>query len=144
MVQKKYHSMFKKNLYNTIMKNGKKHISEKIILKVLKSLHKTPKNCQNVFKVSVLNSSPVVFLKQIKRKRKQIKEFPFILKPNLRSSYGLKNLIKVCRQEKKKFYLNLHKEILNSSKKLGKSFEFKNEVHQNAFLKKKFSNYRWF
>ena len=103
MVQKKCHLMFKKNIYNTIMKNGKKRVSEKILLKVLKELQKTPKNSRNVFKLSVLNSSPVIFLKQIKRKRKKIKEFPFILNSKLRVSYGLKNLIKICRKEKKKF-----------------------------------------
>lgn len=136
--------MYKQNIYNTIMKNGKKHISEKIFLKVLKSLQKTSKNCQSVFKLSVLNSSPVIFLKHIKRKRKQTKEFPFILNPNLRSSYGLKNLIKVCRKEKKNIYLNLKMEILNSSNKVGKTFDSKIDIHKDAFLKKKFSNYRWF
>ena len=136
--------MFKKNIYNTIMVNGKKHASEKIVLKVLKSLQKTSKNCQSVFKLSVLNSSPVIFLKQIKRKRKQTKEFPFLLKSKLRISYGLKNLIKVCRKEILPFYKNLRIEILNSSNKIGKSFDAKIKTHQNAFSKKKFSNYRWF
>ena len=136
--------MFKKNIYNTIMKNGKKRVSEKILLKVLKELQKTPKNSQNVFKLSVLNSSPVIFLKQIKRKRKKIKEFPFILNSKLRVSYGLKNLIKVSRNEKKSFYKNLKAEVLNSSNKIGKSFNYKIETHQKAFSKKKFSNYRWF
>ena len=126
------------------MKNGNKHISEKLVLRVLKKLQKTSKDCQNVFKLSVLNSSPVIYLKQIKRKRKQTKEFPFILTPKLRISYGLKNLISVCRKEKRSFCKNLTKEILNSSNKSGKSFEVKQQTHQNAFAKKKFSNYRWF
>ena len=135
--------MFKKSIYNTIMKDGKKHIAEKVVLKVLKNLQKTSKNCQSVFKLSVLNSSPILFLKHIKRKRKQTKSFPFILKPELRISYGLKTLISVCRK-KNNFFVNLNQEILDSSNKVGKSFNYKIETHKSAFSKKKFSNYRWF
>ena len=144
MVQKKCFIMFKNNIYSTIMKNGKKHISEKILLKVFKSLQKTQKNSQSVLKLSVLNSSPVIFLKQVKRKRKQTKEFPFLLKPQLRTSYGLKNLIKVCRKENSAFYKNLRLELINSAKKSGKSVGYRSEIHQSAFSKKKFANYRWF
>ena len=136
--------MFKNNIYSTIMKNGKKHISEKILLKVFKSLQKTQKNSQSVLKLSVLNSSPVIFLKQIKRKRKQTKEFPFLLKPKLRTSYGLKNLIKVCRKENSTFFKNLKSELVNAAKKSGKSVEYRVETHKSAFSKKKFANYRWF
>ena len=125
------------------MKDGKKHIAERVVLKVLKNLQKSPKNGQNVFKLSVLNSSPILFLKHIKRKRKQTKSFPFILKPELRISYGLKSLVTACRK-KNNFFTNFSQEILDSSNKLGRSFNYKIETHKNAFSKKKFSNYRWF
>ena len=127
------------------MKNGKKNVSEKIFLKISKDLQKTPKNAQSVFKIAILNSSPVIFLKQIKRRRKQTTEFPFLLKPKLRISYGVKILISSCKINKNNnFSKNFKTEVLNSASKIGQSFIRRNEIHKNSFLKKKFSNYRWF
>lgn len=139
--------MLKLNIFNKIMLNGNKQTSEKLFFKSLKHIQKIhyKKKFEDVIKFGLINSSPVVYLKIIKRKRKQTIEFPFLLKDRLRLSYGIKLILKSCRLAKfKNFYKQLNLELIDSSKGLGLNKENKVKLHQQAFLKKKFSNYRWF
>lgn len=139
--------MLKLNIFNKIMLNGNKQTSEKLFLKTLKQIQKIhyKKKFEDVIKFGLINSSPVVYLKIIKRKRKQTIEFPFLLKDKLRLSYGIKFIVKSCKFTKlKNFYKQLNSELIDSSKSLGLNKESKIHLHQQAFLKKKFSNYRWF
>ena len=77
------------------------------------------KNTKEILKLSFINTSPALYLKQIKRKRKRTIEFPFLLKLNLRLSYGIKFLIASTKNKtQNSFYENFTSEILNSSKKI--------------------------
>ena len=136
----------KSKLLNNLMLRGKKRTSEKIVLKSLKRFQKSDfkKNSKEFVKISLLNSAPSVQIKQIKKKRKNI-EFPFLLNNELKISYGLKSLIKNSRNKKSQsFYKNFQLELLNSSNLQGNSVNSKKQIHENAFLKKKYANYRWF
>ena len=136
----------KSKLLNNLMLRGKKRTSEKIVLKSLKRFQKSDlkKNSKEFIKISLLNSAPSVQIKQIKKKRKNI-EFPFLLNNELKISYGLKSLIKNSRNKKSQsFYKNFQLELLNSSNLQGNSVNSKKQIHENAFLKKKYANYRWF
>ena len=136
----------KSKLLNNLMLRGKKRTSEKIVLKSLKRFQKSDfkKNSKEFVKISLLNSAPSVQIKQIKKKRKNI-EFPFLLNNELKTSYGLKSLIKNSRNKKSQsFYKNFQLELLNSSNLQGNSVNSKKQIHENAFLKKKYANYRWF
>lgn len=137
----------KKKIFNQIMSNGNKPTSEKIILKSLKQIQKihTKKKFDELLKLGLINSSPIVYLKHIKRKRKQTIEFPFLLQFNSRLFYGIKFILNNCKSKNSNsFYKQLELELINSSKNLSKSVEKKKNLHQQAFLKKKFANYRWF
>ena len=139
--------MLKSNIFKKIMLNGNKQTSEKIFLKSLKIIQKIHynKKFEDIVKFGLINSSPVVYLKTIKRKRKQTMEFPFLLQDKLRLSYGIKLILKTCKFSKfKKFYEQLNLELTESSKNLGLNKDKKLQLHQQAFAKKKFSNYRWF
>lgn len=134
-------------IYNRLTTKGKKQIAEKTFLKSFKLMQKLArkKNTKEILKLSFINTSPALYLKQIKRKRKRTIEFPFLLKRNLRLSYGIKFLIASTKNKtQNSFYENFTSEILNSSKKNSSSFKRKFELHKEAFLKKKFANYRWF
>ena len=129
------------------MLNGKKITSEKILLKSLKKIQKSnkKKNFKDIIRIGLINNSPIVYIKSIKRKRKQTIEFPFLLKNSLRISYGIKFIIKNSKQKSSMpFYFNLHNNLNNSSKFIGLGVEKANNLHKSAVLKKKFSNYRWF
>jgi len=136
----------KLKLFNSLMLEGKKRTTEKLVLKSLKRFQKSnfKKDSKEFIKVSLLNSAPSVQIKQIKKKRKNI-EFPFLLNNDLKISYGLKSLIKNSRiQRSQPFYKSFQLELVNSSNLQGTSVNNKKQIHENAFLKKKYANYRWF
>ena len=138
---------FKSHICNHIMVNGNKQTSEKLFLKSVKNVQKTEnkKKLKDILKTSVINSSPVVFLKHIKRKRRRTVEFPFLLVSKSRVSYGLKFILNNCRKSRtNSFYKKFNTELINSSKFSGLSLKKKNSLHQESFAKKKFANYRWF
>lgn len=139
--------LLKYNLFNRIMINGNKTTSEKILLKSLKLIQKTQlsKSFEKIVLLSLINNSPIVNIKNIKRKRKRTIEFPFLLRPELRLSYGIKFLLQHSKNRTEKtFYSNLKLELINSAKKTSLSFKHKKDLYKNAFLKKKFTTYRWF
>ena len=139
---------FKTRIYNRIMLNGNKQTSEKLFFKTLKKIQKNQnkKKIEDLIKLGLVKSSPVTFLKQVKRKRKRTTEFPFLLHPNSRVAYGLKFILNNCQSTPttRPFYKQLGLELVNSSKHLSKSVTKKVFLHQESFLKKKFANYRWF
>ena len=139
--------MIKNEIFNRTTINGNKFKSEKLILKSLKKTQKKnhKKNFKDLFKIAVINSSPVFFIKTVKRKRKKSVEFPFMLSKKLRVSYGLKFIIHYSNTFKdSSFYKRFNLELLNSCQKISKSFKKKEVIYKDSFLKKKFSNYRWF
>lgn len=137
----------KEKILNQIMLNGNKYTTENLLFKSLKRIQKNynKKNSKELIKIGIVNSSPVIFLKQIKRKRKRTIEFPFLLNKMSRISYGLKFLIKSSNAKKANlFYKQFELEFVDSSKNLSESSKKKKNIHTESFLKKKFANYRWF
>ena len=120
------------------MSCGNKWKSENIFLKTSKKIQKLQKLQSNtIFKFAVINSSPYFDIKQVKKRKKKLIEFPFLLPNTLRISCSIKNII---NQQKKILHLNLIDSVDNS----GVSVDLKKKIHKESFLKKKVSNYRWF
>ena len=139
--------MLKDNLLSYMMANGNKQTSEKLTLKSLKNIQKTnnKKKSFDIIKTGIINNSPVIYMKNIKRKRKHTIEVPFLLKNSLRIAYGIKFILKSDFQTTSLyFYKKLNKKIVDSSKLSNKSVENTNRLYKKAVLKKKFANYRWF
>lgn len=139
--------MLKDNLLSYMMANGNKQTSEKLTLKSLKNIQKTnnKKKSFDIIKIGIINNSPVIYMKNIKRKRKHTIEVPFLLKNSLRIAYGIKFILKSDFQTTSLyFYKKLNKKIVDSSKLSNKSVENINRLYKKAVLKKKFANYRWF
>lgn len=137
----------KQNIFNRIMVNGKKRLSEKIFVKTVKAIQRTEskKNFELVLKNSLVNSAPLVYVKHIKRKRKRTIEFPFLLSPKLKISYAIKFLISNSKKKKAvPFFKTFNAELVNSARKAGAAYKQKIEVHKDGFSKRKFSNFRWF
>ena len=137
----------KQNISNRIMVNGNKRTSEKTLFKTLKLIQKSEskKNFETILKTSLINSSPLLYVKQIKRKRRRTFEFPFLLNSKLKMSYAIKFLILNSRKKKVEFfYKNFNTELMNSSKKTSLSVKQKIDLHKDGFATRKFANYRWF
>ena len=106
------------------MVNGNKRISEKIFFKTLKTIQKTEskKDFESILKFSLINSAPLIYVKNIKRRRKRTIEFPFLLNSKLKVSYAIKFLVSNSLKKKTgPFFKSLNSELINSSKKTGMS-----------------------
>jgi ribosomal protein S7 len=95
-----------------------------------------------LIKLAVVNSSPIVQLRQIKKKkRKSIKEFPYVLNEKNRISLGIKQIVKKTTKMSNK---NLYQEILLVSKKKSEILKTKEANHKLALTQKKYVFFRWF
>lgn len=139
--------MIKNNIFNQTTLNGNKFKSEKLIYKSLKKIQKVnkKKDFKKLIKCSLVNSAPIFYIKSIKRKRRKSTEFPFMLPKNIRIGYSLKFILHYSNKLKNyPFYKRLNTELLSSCTKSSKSFNKTKDLYKETFLKKKFSNYRWF
>ncbi len=138
----------KQKLLNHMLKGGKKHTSEKNLIKSFKSIQKSKKKPHDtVMKSAILNTTPmfrVIKLKVKNKRKKSVREIPaFLSTYHYRTSWTLKYLIKVSKTNKN-FSENFVNEILLSSKNESKSIILKNELQNKALQKKKyFKHYRW-
>jgi len=136
-------------LSNYMMKYGNKQTSEKLMLQSFKLIQKIQKkkNFKEIFKLAIINSSPFISIKQIKRNKKRTLEFPFLLTTNLKIFYGIKFILKYSNIKSNtifSFYKKYTSEIINSSKLVSESVKKKKEIHKKAFITKRYANYRWF
>jgi ribosomal protein S7 len=141
----------KHKIFNHLMVNGNKETCEKTFLKSSKSLQKSLlKNYQELIKIGIINSSPTVNVKQVKLKKgkkKNIKEYPFVLDSENRISLAIKFILEtVKKKENKPFYLytNLKHEIVANSKNDSNAIKKKNDLQKHTLLKKRYAFYRWF
>ena len=140
--------LIKNLLLNHLMKNGSKNLSEKLLIKIVKLIQKNLyyKNFEGLIKLSLINSSPHIFLKKLKRRKKVSLEVPFLLKNSIRISYGIKFILKEFLSHKNSLLLTnkIYRAFLESSSFKGFCIKNIDELHKKAFINKKFSNYRWF
>lgn len=129
----------KTHIYTHLMISGNKHICENKFLKTLKILQKkNKKNNREIIKMAVVNSAPIIQLRQIKkRKRKSVREFPYVLKEKNRISLGIKAIVKIPSA-------NLFKEILTFANKKNELLKSKEVKQKLALSKKKYIFFRWF
>jgi small subunit ribosomal protein S7 len=149
MVKKKIN--LAKKLSNRLLINGKKKISENIILKSFKCLQKeSTKETKKVFQLAIINTSPTFKIHKISNKKKKkgqkFREIPaFISTADSRSSLAIKFLLKdSTKKPYKKIFDNLAKEIITAAKLQGNSINSKNELQKQVLDKRHFFKYyRW-
>jgi ribosomal protein S7 len=150
-LRKKKAIVFKNKIVNVFMKNGKKHTSEKILLKSSKLLQKSSKkNFQNLVQLAIINTTSAFKLNEQvmkKGKRKSTKVTPsFILKDSLRVMTALKFIRNTVQKNKSStnFYKNLANEILASSSLKSQSIEQKTKLQTQILLNKRYlSKFKW-
>lgn len=93
----------------------------------------------------MINVTPLLKVKQLKQKRKraQLKEFPFIVNNKSRISLGLKFFL---NKTKKKNETKMHKkfvsELIIVANKSGTYINKRKSLYEYAFIKKKYFYYR--
>jgi ribosomal protein S7 len=141
----------KHRILNHLMSNGNKETCEKTFLKSSKSLQKSLfKNYQELVKIGIINTAPLVNVKQVrlkKGKKKNVKEYPFVLNFENRISLAIKFILEtVKRKQTKPFYLyaNLKQEIIANSQNNSSAVKKKDDLQKKTLLKKQYAYYRWF
>jgi ribosomal protein S7 len=141
----------KHKIFNHLMVNGNKETCEKLFLKSSKLLQKSLlKNYQKLIKIGIVNTSSIINMKQVrlkKGKKKNVKEYPFILNSNNRILLAIKFILETVRKkENKPFYLytNLKHEIIASSQNNSKAKKKKDDLQKQTLLKKRYAYFRWF
>jgi len=128
--------------------NGKSVVSEKIWLKSLKLFYRSfVKNHKKAINRALINITPLLKVKQLKQKRKrsQLKEFPYIVNSKNRISLALKFFLSKTRDKKEtKMYQRLVNELVTVANKSGININKRKSLYEYAFLKKKYFYYRWF
>ena len=133
-------------LLNHLVINGNKQTSEKLFLKSIKfSQKRLKKDHKDIFKSAIILSSPIVSLKTISKGRKQSKEFPFVLHKRIRISLAIKLILHtVNKTSKTSFSAAFSNEMTHAAQNISSSNKSKQEIHNNAFLVRKYANFRWF
>lgn len=140
-------------LINHIIKNGKKKTCEIILLKSFKNIQKECKKPhKTLLKLSIIKSTSVFRLMQLKQKKRKIKkiknskEIPlFIFSNSERISWALKYISQTTKKKiTNNFYKNLKQEIIFSSQNEGDSTKIKTNLHKQIITKKRlFLYFRW-
>merc|ERR1711957_295474 len=96
---------------------------------------------------ALVHVTPLLKVKQLKQKKKrsQIKEFPFVTNNKNRISLALKFFLNRTKNKKEiKTYKMLMTELLAVANNSGKYTNKKRDLYEYAYLKKKYFYYRWF
>lgn len=135
-----------------LMNNGLKSKCEINFIKGFKLLQKNVfKNHKIIFKLFIVNSTPIISFKKIKQKRKAFsKIFPFLVNKKNRLFFSLKlvfvNLKKNLELNKKfQLFFFLNRQIsLIAKRKNFKLIRIKNILQKKSLTNKKYLNFRWF
>jgi len=137
-----------KKIINQLLLDGKSSISERIWLKSIKLFDKSfAKDHKKTVNRALVNVTPLLKVKQLKQKKKrsQIKEFPFVTNNKNRISLALKFFLNRTKNKKEiKTYKMLMTELLAVANNSGKYTNKKRDLYEYAYLKKKYFYYRWF
>lgn len=128
--------------------DGKSTVSEKIWLQSLKFFYKSfVKSHKKAINRALINMTPLLRVKQLKQKRKraQLKEFPYIVNNKSRITLALKFFLTKTRNKKEtKMYAKFVTDLITVANRSGVSINKKKSLYEYAFLKKKYFYYRWF
>lgn len=137
-----------KKIINQLLFNGKSAISEKIWLKSIKFFDKSfVKNHKKLINRVLVNITPLLKVKQLRQKKKrlQVKEFPYITNHKNRISLALKFFLNRTKNKKeKKIHKVLVTELLDIANNSGTFTNKKKYSYEYAYLKKRYFYYRWF
>lgn len=141
----------KNKLENYLMTDGKKNISENLLFRcILLIQQEHPKEFKSILFFSFSNNLPVLHIRTLikKKKKKFFNYIPYFLEDHsLKILMSIKLLIKTVKSSsnKKKTFKSLKKIFVSlASKNLNDFKNFKEEIHEMVYIKKKYSHYRWF
>jgi small subunit ribosomal protein S7 len=140
----RYNDILVTKFVNNMMIEGKKNIAFKIFYEAIDIVsEKTKENGLEVWQKSLKNVTPSVEVKS-RRIGGATFQIPTEIKPERKSSIGMKSMIKFARGRKEKsMSKNLSSEIISAYKEEGGAFKRKEDIHKMANANKAFSHFRF-
>lgn len=140
----KYNSKVVSKFINSIMKNGKKSIAEKICYGAFEILkQKTGSDPLKVFKTAIENVKPVLEVKP-RRVGGATYQVPVEIRPHRRTALAFRWILNYARERSEKtMQERLAGELLDAYNNTGSSIKKKEDTHKMAEANKAFAHYRW-
>jgi small subunit ribosomal protein S7 len=140
----KYGDQLVTKFVNNLMFNGKKNVSYKIFYDAIDQVaEKSKENGLEVFKKALENVTPSVEVRS-RRIGGATFQIPSEIRPERKSSIGMKNLIAFARKRHEKSMASkLAAEIIAAYKEEGSAFKRKEDIHRMADANKAFSHFRF-
>ncbi len=140
----KYNSKLVSKFVNTLMKQGKKSVAEKICYDALEIIKgKTGNDPLKVFKSAVENVKPVVEVKS-RRVGGATYQVPTDIRAQRRTALAFRWIIGFAKKRQEKSMKDkLAAELLDAAKRTGSSIKKKEDTHRMAEANKAFAHYRW-
>ncbi|NLL28061.1 MAG: 30S ribosomal protein S7 [Bacteroidales bacterium] len=129
---------------NNMMLNGKKNTAYQIFYDAIDLIsEKSKENGLEVFKKALENVTPSVEVRS-RRIGGATFQIPSEIRPERKSSIGMKNLISFARKRHEKSMASkLAAEVLAAYKEEGSAFKRKEDIHRMAEANKAFSHFRF-
>jgi len=139
-----YNSQLVTKFINTIMKRGKKSLSESILYGALNRVaEKTQDDPMKAFKKAIENVKPALEVKS-RRVGGSTYQVPVEVRPNRRTSLAVRWLIEfAAARGEKTMREKLAAELLDAANLRGGAVKKKDDTHKMAEANKAFAHYRW-
>ncbi len=139
-----YNSVLVTKLINSIMLDGKKGVSQKVVYGAFDIIaEKTGRNALEVFTEALENIMPTLEVKA-RRVGGATYQVPIEVRANRRQTLGLRWLTNYSRaRSEKTMKERLAGEIMDAANNLGASVKKREDTHKMAESNKAFAHYRW-
>jgi small subunit ribosomal protein S7 len=140
----KFHDLLISKFMNIVMKQGKKHVAEKIVYGAFDVINnRTREDPVMVFKRAVDNAKPVVEVKS-RRVGGSTYQVPVEVRAERQTALALRWLIEnASARAGKSMDEKLANELIEASHNRGGAIKKKEDVHRMAEANKAFAHYRW-
>lgn len=139
-----YNSVLVTKLVNSIMLDGKKGVSQKVVYGAFDIIkEKTGKDPLDVFTTAIENIMPSLEVKA-RRVGGATYQVPIEVRPERRQTLGLRWLTSYSRKRSEKTMKErLAGEIMDAANNLGTAVKKREDTHKMADSNKAFAHYRW-
>ena len=141
----KFKEILVSKFINSLMKNGKKSVAEKILYGALDeiSTRESDMSSLDIFKAAIGNVMPSVEVKS-RRVGGSTYQVPMEVRHNRSESLAIRWLIQYANARSGlSMRANLANELIDASKSVGGSIKKKEDTHKMAEANKAFAHYRW-
>ena len=141
----KFKEILVSKFINSLMKNGKKSVAEKIFYGALDEISKRESDMSSleIFKAAIENVMPSVEVKS-RRVGGSTYQVPMEVRHNRSESLAIRWLIQYANARNGlSMRAKLANELIDASKSLGSAIKKKEDTHKMAEANKAFAHYRW-